>query len=414
MFELASLYNSQESNTLEAKLATGGFPKSLWETYSSFANTEGGVILLGVEEMDDKSLRPMGLPNPEEIVQEFWNTVNNREKVSANILSEDQVRIEWVENKPLVVIEVPRADRHQRPVYLNGSMFEETYRRDLDGDYRCTEEQVRDMLLDQSDDSRDGELMQEFTWEDFCPETIKAYREQFAVARKNLAWNQMEDPDFLVRIGALKQAAFDSTLRPTMAGLLMFGWENRISKCFPEYFLDYSERAENKKSHTYRLLSNSGEWSGNVYDFYRMASGRLVRGRDGECIEVRNVRESLKEALLNALIHANYFGSHGVVVEKTPDSVTIANPGSLRIRLKEAMDGGTSDPRNTRLFKLFALIKQGKGMGQGIANIREVWAQQNWEDPVLAENYNPDRTVLRLKFKPKTDKEPVAGILERE
>lgn len=400
MFDLKALRTSRESNTLEAKLATGGFPKSLWETYSSFANTDGGVILLGVEELDDKSLRPVGLPNPEDIVEEFWETVNDREKVSANIMRPEQVRIELMEGHPIVVIEVPRADRHQKPIYLNGNMFQESYRRDADGDYRCSENQVRDMLLDQSDEGMDSETMKEFTFQDFCQDTVKLYREDFARARKNLAWNQMQDEDFMVRIGALQQESFDSVLRPTMAGLLMFGREDRISRKFPEYFLDYCERAERSGPYTFRLVSNSEEWSGNVYDFYREASERLVRQPDGNYLEPAGVREALREALLNAVIHANYFGSHGVVVERTPETITIANPGSLRVGLRNAMDGGSSDPRNTRLFKLFSLIKQGKGMGRGIANIRHVWAEQGWEAPLLSENYNPDRTVLRLKMRP--------------
>ena len=58
----------------------------MWETYSSFANTDGGVILLGVEEKKDGSLIPVGVDNPEQMVKDIWNTVNNQQKVSVNLL----------------------------------------------------------------------------------------------------------------------------------------------------------------------------------------------------------------------------------------------------------------------------------------------------------------------------------------
>ena len=84
--ELDFLEEYQEDNRIEAKRAQGGLPHSLWETYSAFANTLGGVILLGVAEGADKSLYSVPLFDPQELVDEFWDMVNDPTVVSANIL----------------------------------------------------------------------------------------------------------------------------------------------------------------------------------------------------------------------------------------------------------------------------------------------------------------------------------------
>ena len=74
----------------ECKDASGGLPDSLWESYSSFANTDGGVILLGVKEVGRK-FSIAGVPKAATLIKRFWDGVNNREKVSVNILFDRHV-----------------------------------------------------------------------------------------------------------------------------------------------------------------------------------------------------------------------------------------------------------------------------------------------------------------------------------
>ena len=111
MIDLNNLGQYRENNRIEAKKALGGLPHSIWETYSAFANTMGGIILLGVEEYKDKSFHPVDLPAPEEMVQTFWDALNDPKTASVNILSPKDVRIENVDGNHIIVINVPRADR---------------------------------------------------------------------------------------------------------------------------------------------------------------------------------------------------------------------------------------------------------------------------------------------------------------
>jgi predicted HTH transcriptional regulator len=150
MLNLNELDRYKENNRIEAKRAVGGLPGSLWETYSAFSNTRGGYILLGVEEREDKALNMVGLPDSERLVKEFWDTINNRQKVSVNTLTDRHVRIEAIDGKRIVAIYVPRADRRDKPVYINNNPVNGSYRRDWEGDYHCAEEEVRAMFADQA------------------------------------------------------------------------------------------------------------------------------------------------------------------------------------------------------------------------------------------------------------------------
>ena len=80
IFDLKNFYKYKEDNSLEVKKADGGLPITLWETYSSFANSNGGVIILGVGERQDGSWYTAGLQNAEKIKKNFWNTIHDTKK----------------------------------------------------------------------------------------------------------------------------------------------------------------------------------------------------------------------------------------------------------------------------------------------------------------------------------------------
>ena len=146
MLDFENLQQYRENNRIEAKQALGGLPESLWETYSAFANTLGGVILLGVEELEDKSLHALDILDPYWLIEDFWKIINNPAWVSANILTENDVRIHIVDGKQIISIRVPPATPDQRPVYIGNDPYRGSYYRCGEGDYRIDEEEVRRML----------------------------------------------------------------------------------------------------------------------------------------------------------------------------------------------------------------------------------------------------------------------------
>lgn len=115
MVDIKSLLQHGENENLEVTSAEKGLPKSLWETYSAFANTNGGIILLGVKETVN-GFEIIGVSDHEKYIEEIWANLHNRTKTSANILLNHHVYMQEIEKKSVIVIEVPRANRRDKPI----------------------------------------------------------------------------------------------------------------------------------------------------------------------------------------------------------------------------------------------------------------------------------------------------------
>lgn len=131
-YEILELLKYGEHIHLECKKAESAIPRSLWETYSSFANTDGGVILFGVEEIlketsFDKRFKFISINNPDQRIKDFWNTLNS-DKVSCNILIDANVGTCKINDATIIWIEVPPAQYKYHPVYINGNPIKGSYK----------------------------------------------------------------------------------------------------------------------------------------------------------------------------------------------------------------------------------------------------------------------------------------------
>ncbi len=409
-FSLERLATYKENRGLEVKSGRGGLPSSLWETYSAFANSEGGVIVLGVNEKEHGRLVVEGLPDAYKTIKDFWNMVNNRQKVSSNILTDRMAYVDQVEGKDVIVIHVPRAERTSRPVYVGADPRTGTYRRNFEGDYHCSLEEVALMMRDSSLVTDDNRLLTGLDVSVFCPETVKAYRNIFRQIRSQHLWNHEDDTMFLRRIGAVREDKDTGRFHPTVAGLLMFGYEYEITPVFPNYFLDYQENRSNGMYARWsdRITSQSGDWSGNVFDFILKVIPKLQSDLKVPFMFKGNFRDddtplhkTVREATVNMLANADFYGRRGVVVHKSAEGFRFANPGSMRVSLNEALQDSTSDPRNGVMMKMLAMVEYGERAGSGLQGIFKTWQSVYHCAPKLevTATGGVDRTTLTLEFR---------------
>ncbi len=409
-FSLELLTTYKESSRLEVKSARGGLPNSLWESYSAFANSDGGVIVLGVKENPkDGALHVEGLDDVHKLMKDFWNTVNNRQKVSSNILTDSMAVPEKLEGKDVIVINVPRAERTSRPVYVGSDPRTGTYRRNFEGDYHCSLEEVALMIRDSALVTDDNKLLTDLDVSVFCYETVKSYRNIFKLVRQNHLWNKEDDAMFLRRIGAVREDKDTGKFHPTVAGLLMFGYEYEITALFPNYFLDYQENRTNGiyARWTDRVTSQSGDWSGNVFDFILKVIPKLQSDLKVPFMFKGNYRDedtplhkTVREATVNMLANADFYGRRGVVVQKSAEGFKFANPGSMRVSLTEALLDSASDPRNGVMMKMLAMVEYGERAGSGLQGIFKTWQSVYHCAPKLevTTSGGVDRTTLTLGF----------------
>lgn len=430
MIDIASIADLdllRESVDLECKLAAGrdgqgAVPEDFWPTYSAFANTQGGLVVLGMREKQGH-FSIEGIANVPKVRKELFNSLNNRQKVSANLLTDASVREVQMEEKTVLLIEIPRASRKQRPVFLTTNPFAgHTYRRLNDGDCSLPDEEVKRMLAEQVEDSRDDRILRGYDFDDLNSKTFRKYRQVFTNRDPDHVWNGYEDREFLRHIGGWRKDRETGDSGLTLAGLLMFGQMVAIQEELPNYMIDYQERPEAKtEARWIDRITLDGKWSGNLYDFYGKVYVKLTadlkvpfRLEKGERKDETPVHEALREALANVLVHADYSDRASVLVVKRPDMFGFRNPGLMRIPVEVALHGGEPDCRNRTLHKMFRFVGVGEQAGTGIPKILHGWQSQHWNPPKLYDTPTPyNQTLLELRMIDLFPEQVMAGLKAR-
>ena len=408
---IQDILTKKEGVEIEYKSAKGGFPMSFWETFSAFANTDGGIIVLGIKEKDS-SFYPDQLTESQvtDLKKKFWDIAHNHQKISSLTIDDNAVQEKQLKDGAWVLaVEVPRAKFNQKPVFLNGAPFGNTFKRRHEGDYHCTDDEVRQMFSDANinNQSPDSRILKGYTIEDIDLQTLRQFRRDYDTRHEGHPWSSLNDIDFLTKIEAYRKDKATGIEGFTVAGMLMFGKTSSITdqECLPWFFPDYKEHFSEERWSN-RLYPDAS-WEANLYQFFSNVFVKMSRllpkpfalSDDGKTrLEYTSAHTALREALANACVHAAYTQRGSLSVDCYPNKITICNQGEMLVSIDEFYGGHQSICRNPVLQKMFVALGIGEKAGSGADIILKGWADNNWERPEIKQYDNPKRVELTLKL----------------
>ncbi len=411
-----------ENRTLEMKKCKDTLPESVWETVSAFANTRGGVILLGVVEHKEKPLSDKfeinGVADANKVVTDFFNMLNNPQKINRSVLVDSDVRIVEIDGKDVIYINVPEADYRQKPIFINQKLERGTFKRGHEGDRRVNKEELALLLRDSSDDV-DSQIIEYYGMDDIDAETLRKYRQAFKTENPGHAYVDLADRDFLIKMGGYDINRKTGTEGLTMAGLLMFGQSQHIHKNFPNFRVDYLdlidiEPGDSKKWND--RLTDDGRWEDNLYNFLILTLRKLLftlpsEGKLNGVIrhDGGQLHEAVREAFINSITYCDYLLGGVLRIDRRTDRIVMRNPGTLRIPSERIYNGDYTQARNSTIQKMLRMIGFGDNIGSGFQKIMKVWKTLGYGSPDIHQEDDVNEVWLTL---PLTAAENVTNSLE--
>ena len=341
------------------------------------------------------------------IKKTFWNDCNNPNTVSINLLENKDIRTLEIADKKVLIFRIPFARRTERPVFLTRNPFGNTYKRNHEGDYRCTEDEVKRMIADSSGVlKRDSIILENFTSADFDPVSVRQYRQLFSTSQPGHPWNAISDEELFVKVGAYRKDRKTGQEGITLAGLLMFGKSDSIAEqdIVPNYFPDFRQNfsADTNVRWTDRIFPD-GTWEHNLLQFYLKVWPKLsstlpkpFQLKNDERIDESPTHVALREAFVNALIHTDYSLSGNIIIQLDTERFVFSNPGTLLVSIAQYFEGGICECRTPSLQQMFMLIGRAEKAGSGVDKIMTGWKSSHWRRPFLELESQPDRVKLTL------------------
>lgn len=405
---LQELTALDESHRIEAKRASQ-VDRSVMETICAFANEPGlggGYLLLGVtrdtHDLFSNAFQIDGIDNPDKLQSDLASqcaSVFNRPL-------RPRVSVEVLSGKTVVVVYVPEAAPTEKPIFLqNLGLPRGAYRRVGPTDQEGTEDDLVALYAGHQLDTFDAAVLPDADMSDIDPAAIDDYMQQRRAINpdaEELTWSK---DDLLRSLGCAKRE--NGLLKPTVAGIVLFGSTMALRRCFPMMRIDYirvpgRQWVENP-DHRFDTLEiraplftairrATNTVRDELIQSFSLPEGALAR-EDEPSLPLRVIRE----AIVNAVMHRSYRIHGAIQIIRYANRLEIRNPGHS-IKAEEQLGEPGSQTRNPRIAAVLHEVNIAETKGSGIRAMRELMIAQDLLPPTFESSRRPDQFVATFLF----------------
>lgn len=403
---IEELNQTDEHQRIEAKRGTEA-GKAVMKTVSAFSNEPGlggGYILFGLKR-DETTLFPsydvVGVHDPDQLSADL--STQCRDMLNHPV--RPQVETEIVEGEPVIGVEIPEAEANDKPIYLKSEGLPDgAYRRVSSTDQSCTDDDLLALFQERQNESYDQSIVSDASLRDIDPEALQQYREARAEMKPEAEELNWSDDELVHAINAARRQ--EGELRPTVAGILLFGSKKALRRLFPAVRVDYI-RVPGREwiGHADERYTSTIEMRGPIIEVIRRAQAAVMddlpRGFSLGDDDVHRQeptalpRRALREAIVNAVMHRDYRVHQPTQIIRYSNRVEVVNAG-YSLKAEEDLGEVGSLQRNPTIATALHETGIAETKGSGIRVMRREMEEAGLAPPTFESDREANKFTARL------------------
>lgn len=360
--KLAKYLKAGEGISLEFKRCGGSQVETdTFETICSFANRQGGSILLGV--LDDGSVAGISAESAVSIERNIINITNNPKLFNAPPALEFE-KLDAGGGKIVIRVWVPMGPSLYS---FKGTVYDRAA--DVDVKVKADAQRAA-MIIRKQNFYTEKTVYPWVTKEDLDLGALSGVRREIRSARENHPWLSLDDEELLRASRLWSRDPATGECGFNLAAIMLIGKQETILDVAPVYRTDVVLRRADADRYDDRLVckSNLVEAYGDIFSFCKKwMPDAFALDEEGNRISVRDV--IVRELVVNSLIHREYTSPHIARIVIDADGIHTHNASRALYAGSVTPSNLDPTPKNPIIANFFTQMGRSEELGSGVRNL---------------------------------------------